>query len=108
MITENKKHKGVSNLYTIHIKWSGTNLLQALKATKLYIRNTNLLNLKTYHSRGFNINSLGSYAGYRSVGTCTIPSSVKTVWIKTFGLQAYFYNDTCWFSTGNINGYFDL
>lgn len=42
--------------------------------------------------------------GTRSLGTCFIPDSVKTVRIKTTNLEAQFAYEYVWLSTGEING----
>ena len=41
---------------------------------------------------------------YSSVGTCYIPKSVNSVYMKTTRLGAYFYDKDYWIKLGEISG----
>lgn len=95
---------GIPNLYEIYIRWTGTNQVANIQATCLNVKSTNILNPSTYFSRSFLISAGSQYSGYKPIGTCVIPTSVKTVKITTTGLQLFFNDRTTWLSTGNLNG----
>lgn len=95
---------GIPTLYKVLIFWNGTNSVQAIRATKLYINNGNILKPRTYYSHGFSIEGLGSNVGCREVGTCNISDGTKQVMVGTKGLQAFFYNRDYWVSTGDLYG----
>lgn len=96
---------GVPNLYTIYIKWEGTNSVQAIKATALNILNANMLSdPHVFYDQGFFIDGLGSAKGMRSIGTCYIDDDVEKVRVISTDLMAYFYNESFWLSLRQMNG----
>lgn len=95
---------GIYNLYRIYIKWKGTNSVVNIQATSLKISTTSILNPTTYWNNSFYIHCGSTALGYSSVGTVTIPTSVKQVRVKTTGLKCYFNYADYWISTGNLNG----
>lgn len=95
---------GISNLYQIYIRWSGSTQVANIKASSLTVSSTSVLSPATYYSNSFLISAGSTTSGYRSIGTCSIPTSVKKVRIKTSGLQCFFNNEYTWLSTGELNG----
>jgi hypothetical protein len=95
---------GVSNRYEILIRWAGSSQVANIRASNLTVSDTSYFSPDTYFSQSFFINAGSTKSGYRSIGYCTIPTSVKRVRIKTRGLQCYFNNESTWFSTGELNG----
>lgn len=95
---------GISNLYQIYIKWKGSNQVANIRAQSLKISSTSVLNPKTYWQNSFFIDAGSKTLGFKSIGTCTIPTSVKKVRIKTEGLQCFFNDRDWWISTGELNG----
>ena len=95
---------GVPNLYTIYIKWEGTNSVQAIKASALNIINNNMLDPQVFYNQGFFIDGLSSQSGMRSIGTCYIDDDVEKVRVISTDLMAYFYNESFWLSLRQMNG----
>lgn len=77
--------------------------MQSIKADLPWILDTNIINYTNYYYDGFFISGLSSTSGYRSIGTCYIPSEITKVRIRTAGLQAYFYNEDFWVKFNEIN-----
>ncbi len=94
---------GISTLYTVYIRWQGSNAVQALSANNLYITGDS-----QYRNKGFLIDGLSSNSGYRSVGTCTIPSSEDRVYISTNNLRCFFYNEDIWIRFNEIGGWVNV
>lgn len=100
---------GTPNLYTIYIKWEGTNSVQAIKASALNIINNNMLSdPKVFYDEGFFIDGLSSQKGMRSIGTCYIDDDVEKVRVISTDLMAYFYNESYWLSLKQMNGTIEL
>lgn len=95
---------GTPNLYTIYIKWTGTNSVQAIKASALNIINNNLLDPRVFYNQGFFIDGLSYQSGMRSIGTCYIDDDVEKVRVISTDLMAYFYNESYWLSLNQMNG----
>ena len=76
---------GIPTLYTIYIRWQGSNAVQ-----------------------GFLIDGLSATQGYRSIGTCVIPDTEESVYISTNNLRCYFYNEDYWIKFNEIGGWVDV
>ena len=94
---------GIPTLYTIYIRWQGSNAVQALRADNLYI-----VGDSQYYSKGFLIDGLSATQGYRSIGTCVIPDTEESVYISTNNLRCYFYNEDYWIKFNEIGGWVDV
>ena len=81
---------GIPTLYTIYIRWQGSNAVQALRADNLYI-----VGDSQYYSKGFLIDGV-------------IPDTEESVYISTNNLRCYFYNEDYWIKFNEIGGWVDV
>lgn len=96
---------GIDTLHHIIISWKGSNRVSRMKANALMIRKSSLRSTKIYYNRPFSRNCESKVKGTFSLGTVTIPKSVKKVYISTSGLQCYFNNRDYWLSLGELRGW---
>lgn len=94
---------GIPTLYTIYIRWKGSNAVQALQADNLYI-----VGESQYYNRKFFIDGLSDTQGYCSVGTCVIPDEEESVYVSTNNLRCFFYNEDYWIKFNEIGGWVEV
>lgn len=97
---------GIDDLYQIFIRWSGSSQVLGIRASNIKISSLNYST--TYYENNFKVDCRLTSSGTRAIGSCYIPSSVKTVRIKTTGLQTEFAYEYVWVSTGEINGTYQV
>lgn len=97
---------GIDNLYTIYIRWYGDEQIANISGDSMKISTTN--NSNTYYDNDFFFSCGATCSGNQSIGTCIIPTNVKTVRAKTTKLRAYFNSASMWIQSGEINKIFSV
>lgn len=69
------------------------------------IRKSSLTSTKIYYNKPISINGESKTTGAITIGTVTIPKSVKKVYVSTAGLQCYFNNRDYWISLNELRGW---
>ncbi|MBR3310936.1 MAG: hypothetical protein IKG15_03820 [Solobacterium sp.] len=92
--------------YDIIITYTGTSLIQSIKASKIKIANPSASGT-VYYNKSFMKSGLSASQETVTIGSVTIPTGVSSVRIITTNLMVYYYT-TGWTSVQEIYGIYYL
>lgn len=96
---------GISSLYHVLLRWTGTVQVAHIKYSSLTIKDTAILSPKTYYSAGARTVACGmQVSGFASLGNASIPPSVKKVKIAATGLSVSFPHQDYWIQLTPLSG----
>lgn len=98
---------GIDTLHHIILSWSGGNQVNFIHADSLMVRKSSLTGTKIYFNKPINKPGGSKTSGSITVGTVTIPKTVKRVYVTTKNLQCYFNDRDYWIRLNEIKGWAD-